>query len=403
MNSHGRQKLLIAVDWFDPAVRAGGPVQSCVNLVNLLHKEANIAVVAGDRDLGDRNGFSSVKADRWRAWKNRARVLYATPRYRKGNAYRNSVIRFAPDTIYLNGMFSSAFAVRPLLNQRYGRSKHRIVLAPRGMLKPSALNMKSWKKQPLLTLLRLSGCMRNVVFHATSGEEVDEIRSVFGSQSEVFCVPNIPCLPAKKLSEHSKRVGECRLCFVGRIHPVKNLLMLVEQLRSVNGLCQLDVVGPVEDEPYYQRCKSAASRLPSNIRVNFLGPLQHEQTRTLCAECDATVAPTHGENFGHAIFESFALGVPALISDRTMWRGLEQKNAGWDIPLKTPGGFADKISELCQMNVFELQSWRRGALDLANAFFDAHDLPGDYHQMLFGKCLSHSATATPQTADRAAA
>ena len=52
MHGHGRQKLLIAVDWFDPAVRAGGPVQICVNLVNLLHAEANVAVVTGDRDHG---------------------------------------------------------------------------------------------------------------------------------------------------------------------------------------------------------------------------------------------------------------------------------------------------------------------------------------------------------------
>ncbi|MEO2036282.1 MAG: glycosyltransferase, partial [Planctomycetaceae bacterium] len=328
MNDRGRQKLLIAVDWFDPAVRAGGPVQSCVNLVNLLHAEANVAVVAGDRDLGDRSGFSSVKADHWQAWKNRARVLYATPGYRKGRAFRDSVTRFAPDTIYLNGIFSSAFAVRPLLSQRDWRGGRRVVLAPRGMLKPSALKMKFWKKQPLLSLFRILGCTRNVVFHATSEEEVDEIRSVFGSRPEVFCVPNVPCLPAKKLSEHPKRVGECRLCFIGRIHPVKNLLMLIQQLHRVNGKCRLDVVGPVEDESYYQKCRDTASSLPVNVNVNFLGPLPHKQARSLCAECDASVAPTHGENFGHAIFESFAMGVPALISDQTMWRDLEVENAG---------------------------------------------------------------------------
>ncbi|MCP4174348.1 MAG: glycosyltransferase family 4 protein [Fuerstiella sp.] len=398
-----QQKLLIAVDWFDPAVRAGGPVQSCVNLVNLLHRDASIAVVTGDRDHGDLNGFSSVTANDWQSWRDRASVLYATPRYRRGGAFRDAVARIDPDTIYLNGIFSSAFAILPLLSQRSWRKNQRIVLAPRGMLKPSALKMKSWKKQPLLALLRLARSTRNVVFHATAEEEVDEIRSVFGTDAEIFCVPNIPCLPEKELTEHAKETGQCRLCFVGRIHPVKNLLMLLQQLRLVNGQCRLDVVGPVEDESYFQQCKSAVSMLPSNITVNFLGPLPHKQTRAICSESDATVAPTQGENFGHSIFESFAMGVPALISDQTMWRDLEGKSAGWDIPLSAPGRFAEKVNELCQMNVFQLQKWRRGALDLAHTFFKTHDLPGDYHQMLFGTALPHSAARTSQASDRAAA
>ena len=398
-----QQKLLVAVDWFDPAVRAGGPVQSCVNLVNLLHKDVDISVVAGDRDHGAQSGFSSVTADQWQTWREKASVLYATPRYRRGSAFRDAISQFEPDTIYLNGIFSSAFAIRPLLSQRQWRNQQRIVLAPRGMLKPSALRMKSWKKQPLLALMRLVRCTQNVVFHATAEEEVDEIRSVFGARAEIICVPNIPCLPEKRLTEHAKETGQCRLCFVGRIHPVKNLLMLLEQLRSVTGLCQLDVVGPVEDKSYYEQCRQTVATLPNNITVNFLGSLRHDQTRTLCGECDATVAPTLGENFGHAIFESFALGVPALISDQTMWRDLERKNAGWDVSLSTPGRFADKVNELCQMNVFELQSWRRGALGLATSFFDTHDLPGDYHQMLFGKSLSDTVVPASQSSERAAA
>ncbi|MCP4171684.1 MAG: glycosyltransferase [Fuerstiella sp.] len=398
-----QQKLLIAVDWFDPAVRAGGPVQSCVNLVNLLHSEANIAVVAGDRDHGDRCGFSSIRADHWQDWKNKAQVLYATPGYRRGSAFRDSVTQFAPDTVYLNGIFSTAFAVRPLLSQCRWRHQRRVVVAPRGMLKPSALKMKAWKKRPLLTLLRLARSLHNVVFHATSEEEVDEIRSVFGSAAEIYCIPNIPCLPQLKLTEHDKEPGACRLCFVGRIHPVKNLLLLLQQLQQVVGQCRLDIVGPVEDESYYQRCRAIVGTLPGNITVQFRGPLPHHETQAICAECDATVAPTQGENFGHAIFESFAMGVPALISDKTMWRNLEQQQAGWDVPLSVPGRFAEKINDLCRMNVFELQSWRRGALNLAAAFFRTHDLPGDYHQMLFGTPLPHSGVVTDKTPDRTAA
>lgn len=59
--------------------------------------------------------------------------------------------RVQPETIYLNGMFSFFGAIVPLLSipllsQRLVNADTRIVIAPRGMLKQSALSMKRWKK-----------------------------------------------------------------------------------------------------------------------------------------------------------------------------------------------------------------------------------------------------------------
>ena len=44
--------------------------------------------------------------------------------------------------------------------------------------------------------------------------------------------------------------------------------------------------------------------------------------------------PTTGENFGHAIMESFLNGRPVIISDRTPWLELEAKGVGWSLPLE---------------------------------------------------------------------
>lgn len=44
--------VVIACDWFDPAFRAGGPVRSLVNLVDLLHSDYNFRIICGNQDYG---------------------------------------------------------------------------------------------------------------------------------------------------------------------------------------------------------------------------------------------------------------------------------------------------------------------------------------------------------------
>ena len=57
------------------------------------------------------------------------------------------------------------------------------------------------------------------------------------------------------------------------------------------------------------------------------------------AKNDLFFFPAHGENYGHVIAEAMAAGCPVLISDQTAWRNLEEKGAGWDLPLDAPGRF----------------------------------------------------------------
>jgi len=42
--------------------------------------------------------------------------------------------------------------------------------------------------------------------------------------------------------------------------------------------------------------------------------------------------PSHSENFGLAIAEALANGVPALVTDTTPWAGLNQTGSGWCVP-----------------------------------------------------------------------
>ena len=79
------------------------------------------------------------------------------------------------------------------------------------------------------------------------------------------------------------------------------------------------------------RCKHCAEALAQ--RVFFPGPVYGpERTATFC-QADVFVLPTHSENFGIAVAEALAHGVPAIVSKKSPWSGVESHRCGWWIDL----------------------------------------------------------------------
>lgn len=373
-------KLLILADWFAPGVRAGGPIRSCSNLALLLSDCADVSVLTSAFDLGASRPYEGTAVNHWERWRNSARVYYAGSFAARGWQTLRllwSLRQESSATVYLNSMFSVCGTLLPLFLRRVTAPRLRFVLAPRGMLKPTALAHKSWKKLPILRIMRWTGMTRGVIFHATSGDEVLEIQAAFPG-SEVVQLPNVPAYPLPSVGPSNKVPGSLRLLFVGRIHPIKNLLFLLKQLSQIQHRVQLSVIGPEEDRGYADECKQMAASLPANISVEFLGPRPEEFISDRLQQIDAFVLPTEGENFGHAIFEAFAAGVPVIISDRTIWKDLARRFAGWDLPLGDHRAFEDAINLAALMGSEQHYTWKQGALHLAQGFMASMDLRGEY-------------------------
>ena len=56
-----KNRILIFIDWFLPAYKAGGPIRSIANLVDHLSESFKFYIITGDRDLGDENSFNDIK------------------------------------------------------------------------------------------------------------------------------------------------------------------------------------------------------------------------------------------------------------------------------------------------------------------------------------------------------
>ncbi len=179
------------VDWYAPGFKAGGPIRSAVNFADQLENDLDIFVLTTDRDLGDTQAYPGIQSDQW-IQKNQHQVFYASPAYLSWASVKKITTELAPDFIYLNSMFSRYFTIYPLLMKKMGLLNSKLVLAPRGMLRESALAHKSGKKKIFTGLLKSFGLTRELIFHATDDTEEKDIKKVFGKDAAFFKAGNLP-------------------------------------------------------------------------------------------------------------------------------------------------------------------------------------------------------------------
>ncbi len=358
------------VDWYSPGFKAGGPIRSAVNFSDQLEHELDIWVLTSDRDLGDEAPYENIPSDQWVSYKNH-QVYYASPAYMKWKKILELIRAARPDYIYLNSMFSRFYSVYPMLMKKLGLLETKIVLAPRGMLKDSALLHKAAKKKLFLSMYRILGIHRNVIFQATDDTEEKDIVMQFGKNVNIFKAGNLPGSQPLYLPPSGKMPGEIKIIFIGRIHPIKNLDFLLGVLQQIRGRVELTVIATLEDKSYWNQCQEIIRNLPSNISVQLLQDFPHENITGMIQQHHIFALPTQGENFGHSVFESLAAGRPVLISDQTPWRNLVSLKAGWDLPLSDLKAFENIIIKVLNMDNSELSEWCQGAWNHACSYIQS--------------------------------
>ena len=354
-----RLRILAVVEWYPPAYKAGGPIRSVHNLVQLLRAQTNhhLEVVCGDRDLGSDSPLEGIQTD--------------TPLQQDGVVvtYRSSTSRMwwldklrgtegspGPDVVYLNSLFSVPFALHPLMAARALGIP--VVLAPRGMLGAGALAIKPFKKRVFLRVARALGWFRKVRWHASTEVERGEILAHFPS-ARVHIALNVPLVQANALALKSE--GLVTWIMLGRVQQKKNLHFALEALQHVDlkgRRLRVDLVGPAEDEAYLQKLLGMSK---PGLEVRHVGAVPPHELGPLWERSHALLMPTTHENFGHAVVEAWAHGRPVLLSDQTPWRGLSDAGLGWDLPLDQAawvrgmeealdwqGETWQKMSEACQ-------------------------------------------------------
>ena len=164
--------------------------------------------------------------------------------------------------------------------------------------------------------------------------------------------------------------------------PIKNVLFFLKVIANCKAHIHFTIVGPIENEVYWNECKAYIKELPNNILVNYIGPKNNTEINGLLLQHHLFVLPTTGENFGHSILEAFIAGRPVLISNQTPWLHLHEKNAGWDVDLNKPELFTQVINEVANYNQKQFDEVAIGAWQYAQKFID-HAKNNNQYSKLF--------------------
>lgn len=373
-----KKKVLVLVDWFAPGYKAGGPIQSCVNFSFAMKNDLAIHVLTTDTDHSEIKPYEGIPAGQWITNLHPdIKVNYLKKATLKAGVLKKEIMAVDADYVYLNHLFSPLFVIYPLWLKFRGRLESEIVLCPRGALYDSALAVKPWKKTPFLKLFRWMGIHKKIIFHATNERERTAILQYFPG-SRVVIADNLPNCNQPVFRSYPKEKGVVKCIFIARIVSIKNLLFFLRVLEKADVRVELSVVGPAEDKAYWNECQEKIAQLPSNVRVNYLGPRRNDELMPILQEHHIFVLPTTGENFGHSIFEALLAGRPVLISDQTPWLGLAVRKAGWDLPLNDPDAFARVVEEVAGWDQARWDEWAAAAWEYAHQFIENPELQRQY-------------------------
>jgi glycosyltransferase involved in cell wall biosynthesis len=142
--------------------------------------------------------------------------------------------------------------------------------------------------------------------------------------------------------DRSKRTGEVRLLFVGRVVRTKGVRDLIRAMRLLTDLpVVLDVLGNGHD---LDACRSAASEIGISDRVRFHGYIPRSNVDEFYRSSDILVFPSYREPNGLSVIEAMGYGLPAIVCDRGGPAFSVDEKSGIRIPATNPKQFADDLA-----------------------------------------------------------
>lgn len=150
--------------------------------------------------------------------------------------------------------------------------------------------------------------------HALSDDESARIARFLPGPRRVT-VPNaldLAAVDGEIAMAGSTSVGADKyVLFLGRIHPVKGLDLLIESTARTQGF-RVILAGPPEDAAHERFLRDRIRALGLEERVSFIGPVHGPDKWRLLAGAWVLCAPSHSEGMGMAALEAMAARVPVI-------------------------------------------------------------------------------------------
>jgi glycosyltransferase involved in cell wall biosynthesis len=224
------------------------------------------------------------------------------------------------DVVHIHALFSYAPVSAAYLAQRKGVP---YVVRPLGTLNRwGMVKRRRWLKRASFALVESRVVKHASLIHYTSRQEQDEAESL-GIGTSGVVIPN-PLAPVSELShpgafrrQHPSLQDRPIVLFVSRLDPKKGLDLLLHawvEVRSRVPPAVLVIAGQ-GDEDFVRELKTLAKELRIEADLVWVGFVQGEEKQSLLMDADVFVLPSYSENFGIAVAEAMASGLPVVISN----------------------------------------------------------------------------------------
>lgn len=306
------------------SAKSGGPSTCTLDLLNGLYDikaGVDLLTVSSPDILGAGSPWLKVEP-----------CDYKTPLSFSKNIKR-ALVELDYDLYHTNALWSYTVHETCKVARQKGKP---YILSPHGMLYPTALAIKRWKKVPMLWWWFNKDIHQATCLHATCQQEAEYCRQ-FGYKGPIAVIPNAVVFPegvelkAESLELRDSQ-GRRQIGFLGRLHPIKkveNVLYALSHIaEDTRKQISFQIMGKYDDQ-YEQWLKGEVKRLHLEDCVEFVGFVSGKEKYDRLSKLSALMVPSAQENFGMIVPEALICGTPVYASLGTPWSELNECNAGW--------------------------------------------------------------------------
>jgi len=225
------------------------------------------------------------------------------------------------DLIHIHALFSYP-SIAAAVFARVAKVPY--MIRPLGVLNSWGMqHRRRWLKDLSFRLIE-SRMLRNAAGVQYTSEQESSEASQLGVSHISLLVPNpvdiasIPAIAGSFRAAHPKLIGKTILLFLSRIDAKKGIDLLLPafaQLRLNHPEAALVIAGD-GDRTLLEQLKNQAAQLGLGEDVLWVGFVQGQKKQDALTDADIFVLPSYSENFGVAVVEAMACGIPVIVSDQ---------------------------------------------------------------------------------------
>lgn len=278
------------------------------------------------------------------------------------------------DCVHVHALFSFLPVVAAMVAKVNGVP---CIVRPLGTLARYGLTVR----RPLLKRISLALVERPLLrwasaVHCTSDAEAADVLAVCPS-ARVVVIP-LAVTDEYFAVRRTAATGASTVLYMSRLDPKKNLEVLIDAVARLREACpdfRLLIAGTGSDD-YVATLRARAQRLAVEPHLQWLGHVEGEHKMAALAQASLFLLPSHSENFGIAVAEALAAGLPCLVSPGVALSADIQRAGAGEVVTPDAASFAAAIQGWLS-DAPRREAAAQAAVRLARAQFSSDRLASD--------------------------